>query len=446
MIRVRFAPSPTGALHIGGARTALFNFLFARSQGGVFVLRIDDTDKERSNIEFEKDILECLDWLGLTPDEGPTQGGAFGPYRQTERIDSHIEAAKKLESSDKAYKDEKGTVRLRYPEDEIVVNDIICGQCHFRPISLGPEPVILRSDGTPTYQLASVVDDIEMKITHVIRGQDHLTNTAKQQVIFEALGSELPVFAHLPLILGTDGSKLSKRNSEGLVSVREFKEAGFLPEALFNFLVLLGWSHPDAKEQIAIDEAIKTFSLDRVSSTAAVFDGNKLKWLNGWWLRHLPVSEVAEAALPFTDKWQAAIKNRGSKFWENAVSKLRDGFSSLSDAKNIAELLIADNIEVRDDATREYLTEETREVCKKVANAWISLIEQMPTSPDSDSYSEQQFKQLSALLKKSTALSGKALFQPLRVVITGALSGPELKILVPLLPREMLLSRARGFL
>jgi len=265
-VRVRFAPSPTGKLHIGGARTALFNYLLAKNSGGKFLLRIDDTDLARSTKENEEDILNSLKWLGLNWDEGPDTDQKF---YQTNRLERHVEVANQLLENGKAYKDHEGVVRIKYPEGNITVDDLILGPCSFETEDLGPDPVILRSDGRPTYHLASCVDDADFKITHIIRGQDHLTNTTKHIVLFDAMEVEQPKFAHLPLILGTDGSKMSKRNTESFTTVKQFMDHGYIPEALNNFLMLLGWSHPDESETLSMDDATKHFSLDRLNQTPA---------------------------------------------------------------------------------------------------------------------------------------------------------------------------------
>lgn len=445
MVRVRFAPSPTGPLHIGGARTALFNFLFARSQGGSFILRIDDTDRERSKPELEQDILQSLEWLGLSWDEGPVPGGQYGPYRQSERYDLHRAAVEKLLARDAAYRDEEGTVRLRYPDTEIVVEDVICGRCVFQSASLGPEPVMLRSDNTPTYQLASVVDDIEMKISHVIRGQDHLTNTAKQQLIFHGLGAALPVFAHLPLILGKDGGKLSKRNSEALTSVRDFREGGYLPQALVNFLLLLGWSHPEANELISVEEAIRVFSLERVGKTGAIFDPAKLLFLNGWWIRHLPLEEIADHLLPFTGSCRSIVDRKGQAYWHQVVHALRDSISLLTETESLTSLLFDLSIPWSEEI-KKFVREGNKEEIGKVINCWKEVLNEFPPDEDKACYSNVQFNQLMSALKKKTGVSGKALFQPLRLAIMGNLSGPELKVLVPLIDSEVLRLRVNDAL
>jgi len=271
-VRVRFAPSPTGYLHVGGARTALFNWLYARHHGGKFILRIEDTDRSRSTDEAIEQILESMRWLGLDWDEF---------YRQTDRLEIHRQAAQQLLDKGAAYEHE-GAVWFRIPKTGVtVVEDLLLGRVEFKNSEL-KDLVILRSDGTPTYNFACVVDDSDMRMTHVIRGDDHLNNTPKQILIYRALGREPPKFAHLPMILGPDKTKLSKRH--GAVSVLEYRRRGFLPEALINFFARLGWSHGD-QEIFSREELVELFDLPGVGKSAAVFDEQKLLWINHEWLK-----------------------------------------------------------------------------------------------------------------------------------------------------------------
>ncbi len=342
-VRCRIAPSPTGPLHIGTARTALFNFLFARRHGGTFILRLEDTDVARSSVEHERDILEGLHWLGLDWDEGPAVGtlperGAWGPYRQMERIASYREAAERLLSEGKAYEcfctpDElaadraaqeaareapryvgrcagltaerraalraegrKPVVRFRIGEGKVAFDDIVRGRVEIETSALGGDLVILRSDGTPLYHFTVVVDDAAMAISHVIRGEDHLSNTPKHILLFRALGVEVPAFAHLPLILNPDRTKMSKRKSQ--TAVAAYRAEGFIREGIVNHLALLGWSSGSDDEVFAVEELIERFDLARVQSSGAVFDRERLEWLNGQWIRRLPEAELVERLLP----------------------------------------------------------------------------------------------------------------------------------------------------
>jgi glutamyl-tRNA synthetase len=343
-IRCRIAPSPTGPLHIGTARTALFNYLFARRTGGTFILRLEDTDVARNTLEHERDILEGLHWLGLEWDEGPEVAGLpargpFGPYRQSQRLERYRAAAERLLAEDKAYPcyctpeelaadraaqeearqapryvgrcarltpDERrskeaaglnSVIRFRIGEGKVVFDDIVRGHVEIDTGALGGDLVIVRSDGSPLYHFVVVVDDVEMAISHVIRGEDHLSNTPKHILLFRALGADVPQFAHLPLILNPDRTKMSKRKSQ--TALADYQAQGFLREALVNFLALLGWSSGTEEEIFSLDELVERFDLSRVQSAGAVFDRERLEWLNGQWIRRLPEEELVERALPF---------------------------------------------------------------------------------------------------------------------------------------------------
>src|SRR3989441_65225 len=288
--RLRFAPSPTGYLHVGGARTALFNWLFARHSAGKFLLRIEDTDKERSSDEHTRVILDGLTWLGLDLDEEPVFQGA--------RLKRHQEVADQLLSENKAYADE-GAIRLRVPQGEIAWNDAVHGPISFQGEDI-KDFVILRSDRTPLYNHAVVVDDLDMRITHVLRGADHISNTPKQIALYQALGAPLPVFAHVPMINGPDGKKLSKRH--GATAVGDYQHLGILPAALRNFLALLGWSPGGDKEIMTLEEMIQLFTLEGILKKPAVFDATKLEWMNGQYLSMLGAEELYDLVTPHLEK------------------------------------------------------------------------------------------------------------------------------------------------
>jgi glutamyl-tRNA synthetase len=308
-VRVRFAPSPTGALHIGGARTALYNWLAARHAGATFVLRIEDTDRERSTPENVDQILEALEWLGLDYDEGPIfQSGRADRHREvieqllagghayrSNATAEDVRAFKDRHGADRGFRGEpeaEGAVRLRVPDEgATVVRDLIRGETTFQNVHLD-DPVIARADGTPLYNLAVAVDDLDAQITHVIRGDDHYSNTPKQLLVLEALGADQPIYAHLPLLHGPDGKKLSKRH--GAASVQELRDAGYLPEAVRNYLALLGWGDADDETIIPTDELVRRFELERVQRNPARFDEKKLRWMNGRYIRELPVPDLAE--------------------------------------------------------------------------------------------------------------------------------------------------------
>jgi glutamyl-tRNA synthetase len=343
-VRCRIAPSPTGPLHIGTARTALFNYLFARHAGGTFILRLEDTDAARNTLAYERDILDGLHWLGLEWDEGPEVAGRpargpFGPYRQSQRTERYQAAAERLLSEDKAYhcyctpaelsadrlaqeqahqpphyvgrcarltadqrraKEAAGlkpVIRFRIGEGVVAFDDVVRGHVEIDTTALGGDLVIVRSDGSPLYHFVVVVDDVEMAISHVIRGEDHLSNTPKHILLFRALGADVPIFAHLPLILNADRTKMSKRKSQ--TAVADYRAQGYLPEALVNYFALLGWSSGTEEELFSLDELAERFDLSRVQSAGAVFDRERLEWVNGQWIRRLPEDELVERALPF---------------------------------------------------------------------------------------------------------------------------------------------------
>jgi nondiscriminating glutamyl-tRNA synthetase len=339
--RCRIAPSPTGPLHIGTARTALFNYLFARRTGGTFVLRLEDTDRARSTPEFERDILDGLHWLGLDWDEGPEvaglpASGGFGPYRQSERGELYAEAIERLLAEDKAYpcfctaeeraadkeadpqlsgysgrcarltlaqretrraEGREAVIRFRIGTGVVEFDDLVRGHVSIDTAQLGGDLVIARSDGSPLYHFVVVVDDLAMGITHVIRGEDHLSNTPKHVLLFRALGAEPPVFAHLPLILNPDRSKMSKRKSQ--TAIDAYREQGYIKEAIVNHLALLGWSSGEDEDLFSLAELESRFDLSRVQPSGAVFDAERLEWLNGQWIRRLPADELVERTLPF---------------------------------------------------------------------------------------------------------------------------------------------------
>jgi glutamyl-tRNA synthetase len=344
-VRVRIAPSPTGQLHLGTARTALFNYLFARHLGGTFILRLEDTDQARSTVEFERDIIDGLHWLEMEWDEGPGVGdeperGSYGPYRQMERLDRYGEAASRLLAQDKAFycycspaeldaerkrqeaageqpryngrcarlsaaeraafeaEGRRPVIRFRIPPDRtIAFDDIVRGHVEINTDVLGGDLVIVRADGTPLYHFTVCVDDAAMEISHVIRGEDHLSNTPKHILLFEALGSAVPQFAHLPLILNKDRTKMSKRKSQTAVS--DYRAQGFIPEAFVNYLAFLGWNTGTEEEVLSIDELIERFDLEKVNRAGAIFDRERLEWLNGQWIRRLAPDDLVERLRPF---------------------------------------------------------------------------------------------------------------------------------------------------
>ena len=305
--RTRFAPSPTGVLHIGGARTALFNYLFAKQAGGKFILRVEDTDIERSKKEYEDDIINGLKWLGIECDEF---------YRQSERRNIYKKYIRKLLDEKKAYVSEEkdgkseSVIRFKNPNIKIKFNDEIRGEIEFDTKELG-DFVIAKNEETPIYHLAVVVDDFEMEITHIVRGEDHISNTPRQILIQEAIGAHRPIYAHIPLILGSDRSKLSKRH--GAASVSEYRENGYLPEAMVNFMAFLGWNPGTEKEIYNMDELIKDFSLNKVQKSGAIFNVDRLNWINGEYIKNMELDKLTELCLPYISSQYSTVSNQKEK-------------------------------------------------------------------------------------------------------------------------------------
>jgi len=307
-IRVRFAPSPTGYLHIGGARTALFNWLFARHHGGKLILRVEDTDKARNTDEAAAAIYEGLQWLDLSWDEGPHVGGDLGPYFQSQRTEIYERYLKKLQDGGHIFEDQ-GALRFRSPREHVVVDDLVCGKIDFDLTNPGthPDMTLRRPDGSWIFHFVNVIDDIEMKISHVIRGEDHLSNTPKHIELYKALGATPPRFAHIPLILNQDGSKMSKRDEGARVAT--YIEQGYAPEAVRNYLCLLGWSPKDNREKIDIEEVVKLFELEKINRRNAAFDLDKCYWLNGQYVAQMSLDRFIELARPFLEKAKIDISD-----------------------------------------------------------------------------------------------------------------------------------------
>jgi glutamyl-tRNA synthetase len=409
-IRVRFAPSPTGALHIGGARTALYNWLLARGAGGKFVLRIEDTDLERSTPENVEQILDALRWLELDWDEGPIS--------QRDRVGRHREEIDRLLADGHAYEDD-GAVRLRVPDEgQTVVTDSIRGEIVFDHSAID-DFVIARSDGSPLYNLAVAVDDHDMEITHVVRGADHISNTPRQLMIMKALGAEPPMFAHLPLLHGPDGKKLSKRH--GAASVQELRDAGYLPEAIRNYLALLGWGYDDTTTFFTTDELVERFSLERVSKGAAVFDEQKLRWMNGRYLRELPVDELSARLESLTGRTGLAP----------AVAIAQEKMQTLAEFERLCGWLYEEPTGYDEKAWRKTMKEGSEE---RLAAARDALAAVEPWTEETVQAA------LDAVVERLGAKPGQV-FQPIRVAITGTTVSPGIYESVTLLGRDKTLER-----
>jgi glutamyl-tRNA synthetase len=408
-MRVRFAPSPTGELHVGGARTALYNWLLARGSGGTFVLRIEDTDRERSTPENVEQILDALRWLELDWDEGP--------YSQFERGDRHREAVDRLVAEDHAYEDE-GAVRLRVPDEgETVVEDAIRGAVTF-PHGAIDDFVIRRSDGSALYNLAVAVDDLDMGITHVVRGEDHLSNTPRQAMILRALGAEPPRYAHLPLLHGPDGKKLSKRH--GAASVQKLREAGYLPEAVRNYLALLGWGLDESSTIISTEELVRGFSLDRVNRAPAVFDEQKLRWMNGRYLRELDPADLAQRLEQLT----------GREGLREAAAVAQEKMQTLADFWPLAGFLV-ERRPYDDQAWQKVMRDGAPE---RLRRARVALAEAEP-------FTREGVEAALRRLVDELGVKPKDVFQPVRVAISGTTVSPGIFESVAALGREETLSR-----
>jgi glutamyl-tRNA synthetase len=471
MVRVRFAPSPTGYLHIGNARTALFNYLFARKSGGSFILRVEDTDIERSAKEYETALIEDLRWFGLEWDEGPDVGGEFGPYRQMDRLDTYRQLADKLLKEGRAYrcyctKEEiearnvqagknasagydnrcrnltaaeaeryesegrKPVLRFKVQDKIVKVDDLIRGEVVFEGEHI-PDFVIMKSDGMPTFHFAVVVDDYLMKVTHVIRGEDHLSNTPKHIMLFDALGAELPQFAHMSMTLGPDKTRLSKRH--GATSVRAYKNDGYLPEAFFNYISLLGWGTTDSQDIFSKEELIQAFSIERCQKSSAVFDPNKLLWMNGHYIRQTTPKRILELSMPFLEE-AGLVKGRltGEDFayLERAVVLEQDKIKLLKEVPYHVGFFVKEP-EYEEKAVNKYLTQDGKKMLSDVLAAleeckdWtvVSLEETVRSFCEEKGYKAGE------------------VFHPVRVAVSGKTKGPGLFEMLEHLGREKVVQR-----
>lgn len=466
-MRVRFAPSPTGPLHIGGARSALFNYLLAKGAGGDFIMRMEDTDRDRSSPESEENIKQSLLWLGITWNEGIDIGGPHAPYRQMERLQTYNETAQKLLASGHAYycycseleleamrlkqidrgetphydgrcrqltpkeraaKEAEGikpVLRFAVPKDEeLIIEDLVRGQVVFKSQEIGGDFVIIKSDGIPTYNYAVVVDDHLMEISHVVRGEEHLSNTPRQLLLYDALGWDRPAFAHISLILGEDRSKMSKRH--GSVSVVNYQEEGYLPQALVNFLALLGWSPSGEEEIFSMQELEQEFSLERVAKNPAVFDLNKLRWLNSQYLRALPPEQIAAGIAPFLSaEWTEEKRLLLAETLTNHLETFSDVCDFLPLVEGSEPLACAEDAAAV--LAQEYVPD--------LVSFFAAKIETL------SDFSPAAIKDTIKQTGKELGLKGAALFMPLRVAITGSCHGPDIDKLAALLGRSNLLGR-----
>ncbi len=468
--KVRFAPSPTGPLHIGGARSALFNYLFAGHQNGEMVMRIEDTDQDRSRREYEDEIIESLQWLGITWTEGVAQGGDNGPYRQMERLEIYQQYVQELLDNGKAYycfctqeelemerqeqlamgkmqrysgkccalSDQeikerleagiKPSVRFRVPQHQVyVVDDLVRGKVSFESDNSG-DFIIAKSDGIPVYNFAVVIDDVLMGITHVVRAEEHLSNTPRQIMIYEALNFPRPEFAHISLILGSDRQKMSKRH--GATSLVQYRELGYLPEALFNFLALLGWSPPGQEEILSSEELVKSFTLDRVAKSPAVFDLDKLNWVNQQYLKKKSAAELAELLKPYlmASEYARDIEGLDDFRYGLLVEAVRDHLVCLSDVTQYMNIFFRE---------ADY-GEEAWQALKE--EGVITVLQQF--RDDLPQFSEPgEAKDFIKAMVKKLKLKPKNVYMPLRSALSGQTHGPELPFLLLIWGREECLRR-----
>ena len=476
-MRVRFAPSPTGPFHIGGARSALFNWLLARRYGGKLILRIEDTDLERSSRESEENIKDALRWLGMDWDEGIDVGGDHGPYRQTERLPIYAEYTARLLESGKAYRcyctdeeleaerqelmakgqmpqymgkcqnlsaaDEqkliaegrKPTIRFRVPKNQTIsFHDAVRGTVSFDSNGIG-DFVIVKSDGFPVYNYAVVLDDALMEITHVIRAEEHLSNTPRQVLIYQALGLQLPQFGHISLILGKDRSKMSKRH--GATSVEQYKALGYLPEAVVNFLALLGWSPPGEDEIFSSSELIKLFSLEHVAKNPAVFDIDKLNWINAIYLKKLDLVTLTDMALPHLKAAGLIGEELSAERMEwirQVVAAVRDYVSFAAQIPEHAAVFFEDDVTMENEETAAILKDPD---VPRVMEEFLDKLTKL------EAITGEQVQATLKSVGKELKLGGKKVFMPVRVALTGKMHGPELISLIPLLGLDRTAARIR---
>ena len=480
-VRVRYAPSPTGNLHIGNARTALFNYLFAKHYGGDFVLRIEDTDFKRNKEEGERSQLKYMDWLGLDYDEGIGKEKEFGPYRQSERIEIYKKYAEQLLAEDKAYKcymtaeeleaereeqvanglpprysgkhahltkeeqeqfekeGRKPSIRIRVPQDRTYsFNDMVKGELSFEGKDFR-DFVIVKNDGVATYNFAVAIDDHLMEISHVLRGDDHVSNTPKQLVVYEALGFKPPIFGHMTLIVNENKKKLSKRDETIIQFIEQYDDLGYLPEALFNFITLLGWSPEGEQEIFTREEFVKIFDEKRLSKSPAFFDNNKLTWINNQYIKAQPLERIVNLALPFFVKEGVATQEEvdNNRAWfEKLISLYQPQMSYGAEIVELTKQFFVEEIKF-DEEELEILKQDT------TVAVFEDFLEKLEVAGD---FTSENIKTLIKTIQKDTGVKGKNLFMPIRIASTGSMHGPELNTSLELLGRDRVVARVKAAL
>lgn len=477
-IRVRIAPSPSGNLHIGTARTALFNYLFSKKNNGKFVLRIEDTDQERSNEAYTQNIYDSLKALGLNWDEGPDVGGNYGPYQQSQRFDIYPKYAKKLLDMGFAYecfctpeeleaekeqsiKDKKPhmysrrcmnlteeekakfraegripAIRFKVPEGTTHFKDIVKGDLSFDNSLIG-DFVIMKSNNTPTYNFAVVIDDMEMKMTHIIRGEDHIANTAKQIMLYNALGAQVPEFAHLGMILAPDRSKLSKRH--GATAVSEFVEKGYLTEALLNFVAMLGWAPSDGVEIKTLEEIAQDFRLNEISSSNSIFEYDKLNWMNGQYIKKMDISKLTDLAIPFISCYD--LNSMSREHLEKMIASTREPISVLSELTNDVKYFFGEDVEFENDVLDSVVkTEKSQKVLHYIAEQikdWAF---------DNPEKLHEQLADIRTLFKEKESIKPKESMWALRAALTGRIHGADLAVIIEILGKDKVQKRVNSCL
>ncbi|KRU14901.1 MULTISPECIES: glutamate--tRNA ligase [Bacillus] len=477
-VRVRYAPSPTGHLHIGNARTALFNYLFARSQGGKFIIRIEDTDQKRNVEGGEESQLRHLQWLGIDWDESIDKDGGYGPYRQSERNDIYKKYYDELLEKDLAYKcyctaeeleeereaqiarsemprysgkcshlskeeedkliaeGREPSIRFRVPKGEIIkFDDMVKGDISFETDGIG-DFVIVKKDGTPTYNFAVAVDDHLMKMTHILRGEDHISNTPKQIMIFNAFGWDVPLFGHMTLIVNENRKKLSKRDESIIQFIEQYKNLGYLPEALFNFIALLGWSPVGEEELFTKEQFIDIFDVKRLSKSPALFDMHKLKWVNNQYVKALDLDQVVALTLPHLQKAgkvSEQLSDEENTWVRKLIALYHEQLSYGAEIVELTELFFKEQIEYNQEAKEVLAEEQVPEVMASFAGQLERL----------ESFTPDEIKAAIKAVQKETGHKGKKLFMPIRVAVTGQTHGPELPQSIELLGKETVLNRIK---
>ncbi|MGK9185015.1 glutamate--tRNA ligase [Priestia filamentosa] len=478
-VRVRYAPSPTGHLHIGNARTALFNYLFARGHNGKFIIRIEDTDQKRNIEGGEESQLQYLKWLGIEWDESIDVGGEYGPYRQSERNDIYAKYTKQLMENEQAYycycteeeleaereaqiaegkpprysnkcrhltsedraaleaEGRKPSIRFKVPEGRVFkFDDMVKGEVAFESDGIG-DFVIVKKDGIPTYNYAVAIDDHLMKMSHVLRGDDHISNTPKQLMIYDAFGWEVPKFGHMTLIVNESRRKLSKRDESIIQFIEQYKDLGYLPEALFNFITLLGWSPEGEEELFTKEQFIEIFDPSRLSKSPALFDMKKLKWMNNQYIKELSTDEVVDLALPHlvkAGKVKEEMSDQEKQWVYDVIALYKDQLSFGAEIIELTDLFFRTSIEYDEEAQEVLNEEQVPEVMQAFAQEINSLEDFEPAS----------IKSSIKAVQKATGHKGKKLFMPIRVATTGQTHGPELPQAIALLGKETVLARLEG--